>query len=828
MKKIFSLISLLVCAAMTCSAANDASTLIVKGAEHFSKPSLHTLWYNQPAPTSYGGWQEYSLPIGNGELGGSVFGGLKEDKITFNEKSLWDGTSTTRANGPHGEYLKFGSIWVTDLSSSLDAGVTDYVRYLDIDNAVAGVQYCDAAGTRYTRTFVSSQPDKVMAVRYTAKGHNRLHLRFGIVPGGQMVARSTQVPEVQYEGASATFHGKLELLSYAAQMTLVPDAAAQVRTTKEGIEVEGARELVLLLTGFTDFDAFNPKTFTNGTAERLPQMADACIQAAAKRGWRAIYRDHVADYHQYRDRVQLNFAANRKPVNSLRDTKSLIDYYGESQEHKNSAEGLFLEQLYYHYGRYLLISSNRHQPVPNNLQGLWNDTDRGHAPWNSDIHTNINIQMNYWPAEPCNLSDLHMPLLDHIVSISNSPGCKAQAEHVNRAAGAADPTIGWVVDTESNLFGGMSNWMSNYTIANAWYVTHLWQHYRYTLDRDFLKRVFPTMWSAAQYWTQRLVLAEDGTYECPAEFSPEQGPASENATAHSQQLVRELFANTLEAIRVLDNESSLDQNWLSQLRERYARLDLGLHTEVYQSGVVDGKQWNTLVPDGSTLLREWKYSPYSAGQNAHRHTSHLMALYPFSQIVPGDEYFQPAINSLTQRTDASTGWAMGWRVNLWARAQDGNYARRMINNALCHAGSNLNYGSGGVYYNLWDAHTPFQIDGNFGVCAGIAEMLLQSGTGVLRLLPALPTSWSEGRVSGLKAIGNVTVDMDWSAGALQAARLVCHEEQTLRFQLPAQTVLSARKGVCLNGRSVTVNCEQGVYSLSCHKGDVVTLNCTSK
>ena len=233
--------------------------------------------------------------------------------------------------------------------------------------------------------------------------------------------------------------------------------------------------------------------------------------------------------------------------------------------------------------------------------------------------------------------------------------------------------MGWVVNTESNLFGGMSSWSDNYTIANAWYVTHLWWHYRYTLDREYLKRVFPTMWSASQYWAERLVLADDGTYECPKEFSPEHGPQVENATAHSQQLVRELFDNTLAAIEVLGNRDELPAEWLERISDRRSKLDLGLHTETYLSG----EKWNKLIKDGSTILREWKYSPYTVGENAHRHTSHLMALYPFTQIKPGDDYFVPAINSLTQRTDASTGWAMGWRVNLWARALDGNHARRM-------------------------------------------------------------------------------------------------------------------------------------------------------
>ncbi|MBQ0050166.1 MAG: glycoside hydrolase N-terminal domain-containing protein [Bacteroidales bacterium] len=796
------------------------------GAESFDKPSKHTLWYNAPAPTDYNGWQEFSLPIGNGEFGGSIFGGLASDKITFNEKSLWDGASKTRNNGPHGEYLKFGHINVIDRSEGIANGVTEYARYLDIDNAVAGVQYIGSDNNKYTRTFIASQPAKAIIGEYKAENGAKLDLSFSVTPGGQMTSRSTVKPSVVYNAdGSATFNGKLELLSYAAQFTVKGDAGAIITVENNAIRIKNTSNVYLYIAGATDFDAWNNQSgqFTSGRAAQLPADVKSTITAAAAKDFATLLNEHKADYGKWMSRVDFDLAKDGASVNSNQTTNALLTAYTKNtNDIRNTAEGLFLEQLYYNFGRYLLISSNRTAPVPNNLQGLWVDTDNGHAPWNSDIHTNINIQMNYWPAEQNNLSELHMPLLNHIKSIAQSPGCINQAK-------TAGQTVGWVVNTESNLFGGMSTFKDNYTIANAWYCSHLWQHYRFTKDEAYLREFFPVMWSAAQYWAERMVLASDGTYECPKEWSPEHGPGSENATPHSQQLVNELFANTLEAIQVLGNESSLDATWLSKIRDRAKKSDSGLKIETYEAS----SNWGTqFLNYGEPILREWKYSPFTAGANGHRHTSHLMALYPFNQV----SYFSPkgsdnyklavaARNSLAQRSDNSTGWAMGWRVNLWARTLDGDHARLLINNALRHTGGGgVNYGGGGVYSNLWDSHSPFQIDGNFGVCAGISEMLLQSYDGTIHLLPALPTEWADGHIKGLKAVGNFTVDQEWADGRLTEVRIVSNKGGNLSVQYAGAV---APTSVSVNGVPVQVIAgENGKFTLATplNAGDEISVD----
>ncbi len=785
----------------------------VNGVSSFDAPHPLTLWYNQPSTKTgvSNEWMEYALPIGNGQLGATEQGKVYTDEIQFNEKTLWTGTSSIQPNPNHGCYRNFGSVMVRDMSKTFSlednsAPVQNYVRYLDIEDAIAGVQFQSPdLSTTYKREYLSSNPDQVIAAHYTAEGGNKLNLRFTYEPGSGINA-STPV----YMNGTASFKGKLDIVSYHTMFKVISDGT--VTTSDNKIVVSDAHEVLLLLTGGTDYNGIPSDGFVSGTSQLASTMENR-IAAAEAKGWEALRQDHINDFQNYMARVNLQLGS-AAPSNT-RTTQDLVNYYNTLSNTSTDSEALFLEQLYFQYGRYLEISSSRGIDAPSNLQGIWCNLAQG--PWNSDIHTNINVQMNYWPSEPTNLSETHLPFLNYIINMVNSPGFIA-----TRTFGSNSQTKGWTVFTESNIFGGMSSWMGNYTIANAWYCTHLWQHYRYTLDRDFLRRAFPAMWGAAEWWMERLVLnPNDGTYECPNEYSPENGPGSENATAHSQQLVSELFSNVIAAYDVLGAESGVNQSDIANLTSMYDKLDKGLRTETYSTN--SGFNAGTLA-DGSSLLREWKTSNYTAGENGHRHLSHLMCLYPFSQVSKYDEdptLFNAAVNSLTLRGDAATGWSLGWKVNCWARAHDGDHAHRIIHNALRHSTS---YGTdqsrGGVYYNLFDSHAPFQIDGNFGTCAGIAEMLMQSVTGVIDILPALPSVWENGSVSGLKAVGDNTIDIAWENGVPVNVSIHSNKGGDIRFR--SDDFDAAHSIVGVNGNRIIPTTEDGVCILTgIHAGDVV-------
>ena len=374
--------------------------------------------------------------------------------------------------------------------------------------------------------------------------------------------------------------------------------------------------------------------------------------------------------------------------------------------------------------------------------------------------------MNYWPAEPTNLSELHRPFLDYIYrEACVKPTWRRFAQDMGHVS------TGWTLPTENNIYGSGTTFANTYTVANAWYCQHLWQHYTYTMDKDFLRtKAFPAMKSAVDYWFKKLVKAADGTYECPNEWSPEHGP-TENATAHSQQLVWDLFNNTRKAIKVLGDDV-VSKAFRDSLATYFAKLDDGCHTEVNPA-------------DGQTYLREWKYSsqfnnPSKIGVNeykAHRHISHLMGLYPCTQISEDTDktVFEAARQSLIARGDGhGTGWSLGHKINLNARAYEGLHCHNLIKRALQQTwDTGVNEAAGGIYENLWDAHAPYQIDGNFGYTAGVAEMLLQSHNDKLVILPALPTTfWQKGSVKGLKAVGNFTVDIDWAAAKATKVQIV--------------------------------------------------------
>ena len=798
----------------------------IEGVASYSPKNPNTLWYTtsaEAAGVSYP-WMEYALPLGNGELGCMVFGGVRTEELQFNEKTLWSGpANTVGAGGGNRTFMNFGSLFIANNDNAVYEGVTDYVRYLDIEEGIAGVEFKNGNGTKQVRKYFSSAPDQVIAGQYKSEGTDKMNLTFMLEPGTGIGASA-----VTYNAdGTAEFTGAMTSVNYATRLHVVADEGATVTATGKGITVKNATEVTFYLKGATNFngdmEVLN-NYFTTETPAQVNERVKGEIEAAQAKGFAAVEAAHVADFTAITKRMTFDLGLTTPTV----DTKTLVDKYYPNNSNANSTQNdhLFLEQLYFHYGRYLAISSNR-KPIaaPNNLQGIWNDRGAD-SPWNSDIHTNINIQMNYWPTEITNLSDLHKPFVNFIIRGAQSSGWKAVGTRYNAGHG-------WSVLTESSLYNSMSTWGDNYLVANVWYTSHLWMHYRYTQDKEFLRKAFPVMWDCAEFWFHRLIKdrrVNDGTWVAPDEFSAEQhGNEKEDGTAHAQQMISYLFQNLSDAVEILGVENTgLSQADLDKLADYLANTDKGLHTEVY-----DGAWGNPFngVKKGDELLREWKYSPYSVGERGHRHISHLMALFPMDQITPESEYFVPAVNALKHRGDAATGWSMGWKVNLWARAQDGDHAHIIIKNALKHSTTyGTDQGQGGIYYNLFDSHAPFQIDGNFGVCSGIAEMLLQSAHGYINILPAMPAVWKkQGTVTGMKAMGNFVVDFNWLDGKCQKATITSNAGAELKVRCKVGAMETAKAKITVNGKEVGVTVdEHGIVTIPCAKDEVVEIDFTTE